>query len=221
MHNGHGVALSRPVVAGVCLQVGFHAGHGRVPDDGVRCRQGQTVRRRLRLDDEDTGVRCFLKGLHCFTALVQRHAAAKHCVGDLVFIQSFLEQFDGVGERHEDQHLVGCFLNDLQHHVDAVADVELNHTSGVVIHRPARNLQEFVDLNRRVYCRDGLASSAYPHRGAQGLVVFFLLCSKRHVAVDVHYLWQVQTVLLLEPNGWLQGLVHDVLGVRSWCPRKL
>ncbi len=52
VNNCHNIFLARPIYSRVGLEVRLHAGDWGIPDYGVRCREGQPMRRGLWLENE-------------------------------------------------------------------------------------------------------------------------------------------------------------------------
>ena len=124
-------------------------------------------------------------------------------------------------ERHEDQHLTGGFLNDFQHGVDAVADVELQHLTSVRVDRASANLEQLVDACSGVDRADLFAPSFDQHLALKLLVILHLLRGERRFALGVGHFRQVQAILLLEPDGWLEYAMHNILRLGLGNPFEL
>ena len=136
-------------------------------------------------------------------APVNRHLSVDDVARDAFLLQLGPEQLDGVGEGDEHQHLVAGLLDDLQHGVEAVGDVELQHRAIIRVDCTSADLEQLVQLGRRVDRADLLPISLDEHLALQQGVVFALLRRKRRFALDVGDLWQVEAILLLEPYGRL------------------
>ena len=92
-------------------------------------------------------------------------------------------------ERHKDQHLVAGLLDDFQHGVQSVADVELQDLSTIRIDRTSADLQELVDLNRCVDRADLFAICFKQHLSLKLLIVLRLLRGERRVTIHGCHGW--------------------------------
>ena len=90
-------------------------------------------------------------------------------------------------ERHEHQHLVGAFGDDLLEDAVAVADVELHCVAGFGVACARRDLQEFAHHHRRVHRRDLRPGHLHDHLVLEAVVVEVLLLGQRHVPLNVEH----------------------------------
>ena len=99
---------------------------------------------------------------------------------------------------------MACLLDHFLHYVESARHIELHHRTAVAVHRTAGNLKQLVHARGGIDRADLLARCLKQHLIFQLLVVFALCRRKRRFTLHVRDIRQVQAVLLLEADGWLQ-----------------
>ena len=174
--------------------------------------------RSLRNHEQHTRVVLGLELLDDVGPLGGAHAAVDDRRGVASLGHLLLQHLKRMPVGHKHQHLAVGRGDHVQQFPDPVGHVELDHLLIIRIYRPLRNLQQFVEHGGRVDGRDFGACGDGHHLLAQRLVVLGLLRRERHLAGAVEHVRQVKTLVLGEPDGWLQNVVHDLLSLLARHP---